>query len=63
MAEKANSELRERIEREGIKYWAIASVLHIDESTICKWFRRELSPERRAKVEAAINALTAKAKE
>ena len=63
MATKANSELRAKIETAELKQWAVANRIGISESTLCKWLRVELSPERRAKVEAAINALTAKAKE
>ena len=44
----------------GVKQWQIAKELDVAEATLCRWLRRELKPEMREKVLAAIDKLAKK---
>jgi len=52
-----NTEIREAIQRFGLKYWEVAERVGIADTTLTKWLRRELSDERRSQVLAAIDEL------
>ena len=58
--EKANKEIREKLARYRIRQCAVADQLRITEFTLCSWLRTELKPDRKAKVEAAINEIVKK---
>ena len=57
---KANKEIREKLERYRIRQCEVADQLGITEFTLCRWLRTELKPDRKAKVEAAINEIVRK---
>ena len=56
MTANNNHEIREQIERKRIRYYEIAAKLGITASTSSVWLRTELTPERRAKVQEAIDS-------
>lgn len=56
MTANNNHEIREQIERKRIRYYEIATKLGITASTFSVWLRTELTPERRAKVQEAIDS-------
>ena len=58
--EKANKEIREKLARYRIRQCEVADQLRITEFTLCRWLRTELKPDRKAKVEAAINEIVKK---
>lgn len=58
--EKANKEIREKLARYRIRQCEVADQLKITEFTLCRWLRTELKPDRKAKVEAAINEIVKK---
>ena len=58
--EKANKEIREKPARYRIRRCEVADQLRITEFTLCRWLRTELKPDRKAKVEAAINEIVKK---
>ena len=57
---KANKEIREKLERYRIRQCEVADQLGITEFTLCRWLRQELKPDRKVKVEAAINEIVRK---
>ena len=58
--EKANKEIREKLARYRIRQCEVADQLGVTEFTLCLWLRTELEPDRRAKVEVAINEIAIK---
>lgn len=58
MIRESNLEIRKKIEEAGIHFWQIADRIGISDSTICKWFRKELSPDRKDLILKAIDELT-----
>lgn len=56
MTANNNHEIREQIDRKRIRYYEIAAKLGITASTFSVWLRTELTPERRAKVQEAIDS-------
>lgn len=58
--EKANKEIREKLARYRIRQCEVADQLKITEFTLCRWLRTEFKPDRKAKVEAAINEIVKK---
>lgn len=58
--EKANTEVRRKIERNGLRYWQIASELGVTAGTLTAWMREPLTTERKRRVESAIKTLKAK---
>ena len=58
--EKANKEIREKLARYRIRQCEVADQLRITEFTLCRRLRTELKPDRKAKVEAAINEIVKK---
>ena len=49
-----NQDIRDAIRIAGVKQWQICKVLGIGESTLIRWLRSELSPERKAAILEAI---------
>ena len=58
--EKANKEIRELLAKRRIRQFEVAGQLGITEFTFSRWMRTELSPERKAKVESAIEDIKRK---
>lgn len=52
-----NSDIKDRMKASGVYQWQIAEYLGISEATMCRKMRSELSPEFRAQVNQAIQAL------
>lgn len=59
----SNQKIRGEIFNRGLRNWQIAKALGIHEATLSRWLREELTPERREKVLAAIEALSGEAVE
>lgn len=55
--EKANKEIREKLARYRIRQCEVADQLNITEFTLCRWLRTELPPEKKAKIEKAIQEI------
>ena len=54
----ANKKIRDTLQKKGIKHWEVASALGIDESTLCRKLRHELSAADREKILSAIRKLS-----
>ena len=52
-----NQDLRAAIEGAGLRYWWVAEELGIAHGTLSNWLRRELLPEDRQRILAAIQRL------
>lgn len=52
-----NIEIRQAIKAARLMQYEVAAAVGVSESTLCKWFRRELTDEQRERVLAAIDAL------
>lgn len=52
----ANADIREAIRNAGVKHWQVAYALNVDESTLCRRLRRELSDDQKKAVFEAIEA-------
>ena len=52
-----NKDLQELASGKGVKQWQIADEIGVGETTLCRMLRRELTPEMKEKVLAAINKL------
>lgn len=57
---EANKEVRERIRAARLRHWEVAEAAGIAACTLSIWLRTPLTPERRARIEAAIAELTGK---
>lgn len=55
----SNEEIRRVIAAKNLRKWEIALEAGISDTTLSKWFRRELTGERRERVLAAIDRLIA----
>lgn len=53
-----NATIRNEILNNSLKYWQVADMVGISDTTFSKWLRKPLSDERKARVERAINELT-----
>jgi len=51
-----NTDIRQAIDVAGVKYYEVAYILSIHESTFTRWLRTELSAERKEMVFEAIKA-------
>lgn len=49
-----NQDVRAAIEGAGLLYWWVAEELDIAHGTLSNWLRRELSPEEKEKILAAV---------
>lgn len=54
---QANAEIRVAVKEAGLKLWQIADYIGIADTTMSKYLRKELPPELREKVLAAIREL------
>ena len=59
---KANTKIRERIEKNRILYWEVADKVGIAQSNLSVWLLTEMRDERKARVEKAIDELLAERK-
>lgn len=55
--EKANQNIRKQIKELGIYQWQLADVVGISANNLSAWMRHELSGERLARVQAALDKL------
>ncbi len=58
--QRVNEETRRKIERNGLRYWQIASELGVTAGTLTAWMREPLTTEKKKRVENAIKTLKAK---
>ena len=49
-----NQEIRDAMRIAGVKQWQVCKALGIGESTLIRWLRDELPPERKAAIMEAI---------
>jgi len=56
---KANAELRQYMKSKEVFYWELAAELNIAESTLIRWLRIEMSPDKKStlmkKVDRIVN--------
>ncbi len=52
-----NQQIREVMRENNIYMWQVAKTLNIYETSFCKWFREELSEERKQLVLSAIEEI------
>ncbi len=53
----ANKELREFIEKNGVKHWRVALHLGVSEQTLVRWLRVPLSTEKESAIRAAVGQI------
>lgn len=53
----ANADIRNEIDRSGVKKWEIAAKLGIHHTTFSTWLRFEMSDELKTQIRAAIGEL------
>lgn len=54
-----NQEIKRAIKESRIMQYEIAAQIGISEYTLCKWFRKELTPEQQEQILSAIAAIKA----
>ena len=54
---KANQGIRDELARNQIPHWLLAQTLGVHETTLVRWLRSPLSPERTASIRIAINEI------
>ena len=52
-----NKQIREVMRDNNIYMWQVAKKLNVNETSFCKWFREELSEERKQQVMSAIEEI------
>lgn len=52
-----NLDVRQAIQKAGLKHWQVAEATGISQYTLCVWLRSDLSNERRLRVMQAIERL------
>lgn len=52
-----NADIRTEIKKSGLYHWQVAEVMKISESTFCRILRKELPPEKKEGVRAALRQL------
>lgn len=52
-----NLDVRQAIQKAGLKHWQVAEATAISQYTLCVWLRSDLSNERRLRVMQAIERL------
>ena len=52
-----NNDIKAEMKRAGVSQWRVAEKLGVAESTLIRWLRFPLSPEREAEIMAAIREL------
>lgn len=58
MTNRANEEIKALLKSKGLFYWQVGEQLGVSESTLLRWMRTEFTADRKAKIEAAIAALS-----
>ena len=58
MTNRANEEIKALLKSKGLFYWQVAEQLGVSESTLLRWMLTEFTADRKAKIEAAIAALS-----
>jgi len=53
-----NMEIREAIERKRIRYWEVAKALGINECTLSRWLREDVSETRKKEILTAISKIS-----
>ncbi|MBQ9165585.1 MAG: helix-turn-helix domain-containing protein [Oscillospiraceae bacterium] len=53
----ANDSIRNEVKAAGVRWWQIADILGIADSTLSVWLRHELTPDKAEAVRAAIRRL------
>lgn len=53
---KANQEIRSALKESGMKHWELAAAIGVDESTLCKWLRKELPDDKKSNILHIINS-------
>lgn len=59
MRKKANEDLRAYSDKRKIPQWQIAEGFGISDTTLCKWMRRELAEEKKAKYREIVDSIAA----
>lgn len=49
-----NTEIKDLMKRSGLRNYEVANLLGVTECTFCRWFHKELPPEKADRIEAAI---------
>ena len=57
MKGKANQDIRNEIQQQGLNYWQVAEQIGITASTFTAWLRTPLTDERRQRTEKALKEL------
>lgn len=52
-----NEQIKDLMKENGIYMWQVAKKLNVYETSFCKWFREELSEERKQQVLSAIEEI------
>ena len=55
--EKANKDIREAIEKNGLKYWQVAEAICMNDGNFSRLLRNELSEERKKEIFDAISKI------
>ena len=57
MMKMNNEEIRKQIEKKRLKYYEVARAVGINPQTFSGWLQTELTPERRERVQKAIDSI------
>ena len=57
MKSAANVDVKKVLHNRGIVYWQVADKLGIAESTLIRWMRKEMDPEKKAAIYKAVDVL------
>ena len=49
-----NDAIKQKIAGAGLKQWQIADALNVNEGTLCRWLRHELTEDQRSRILEAI---------
>ena len=52
-----NEQIKDLMKENGIYMWQVAKKLNVYETSLCKWFREELSEERKQEILSAIEEI------
>lgn len=47
---KANQEIRSALKESGMKHWELAAAIGVDETTLCRWLRKELPDDKKSDI-------------
>ena len=57
MMKMNNEEIRKQIEKKRLKYYEVARAVGINPQTFSGWLQTELTPERRERVQKALDSI------